>query len=427
MDILSAEFLSALLAIVVIDLVLAGDNAIVIALAARKLPPALQRRAVIWGSVGAVVVRSIMTLAVVWLLKVPGLLLAGGALLLWIAHKLMAPGGGHEEDSVDASTTFFGAMKTIVIADAVMGVDNVLAVAGAAHGSYLLVVLGLLISVPIVVWGSTLLLKLTERFPIIVMIGAGVLAFTGVKMMLSEPLVKPWLADADWIAPVAYLLGVGGLLLIGFARQSSAKLRAAQEAHDQRVPDAPRDATAILPADTVRLSSNAGAPAMKKILVPIDGSPNSLEALRHLMRHSAANTLEVLLLNVQPALTRRIGRHVSSAKRDAWRQERAEAATRAAREELTRHGVAHSLKVAVGDRAEAISAAALANGCQRIVVGTARKHSITRLIENSVTARLLDQASVPVEVVVGKSSSHWERWGLPATLGAALAAAIAAD
>ncbi|MBU6272086.1 MAG: YjbE family putative metal transport protein [Betaproteobacteria bacterium] len=427
MDILSAEFLSALLAIVVIDLVLAGDNAIVIALAARKLPPALQRRAVIWGSVGAVVVRSVMTLAVVWLLKVPGLLLAGGALLLWIAFKLMAPGGGHEEDSVDASTTFFGAMKTIVIADAVMGVDNVLAVAGAAHGSYLLVVLGLLISVPIVVWGSTLLLKLTERFPIIVMVGAGVLAFTGVKMMLSEPLVKPWLADADWIALVAYLVGVGGLLLIGFARQSTAKLRDAKEAHDQRVPDAQRDATEILPADTVRLSSNAGAPAMNKILVPIDGSPNSLEALRHLMRHSAVNTLEVLLVNVQPTLTRRIGRHVAGAERDAWRQERAEAATRVAREELLRHGVTHSLKVAVGDRAEAISAAALANGCQRIVVGTARKHSLTRLIENSVTARLLDQAPVPVEVVVGKTSSHWERWGLPATLGAALAAAIAAD
>jgi predicted tellurium resistance membrane protein TerC len=114
-------------------------------------------------------------------------------------------------------------MKTIVIADAVMGVDNVLAVAGAAHGSYLLVVLGLLISVPIVVWGSTLLLKLTERFPIIVMIGAGVLAFTGVKMMLSEPMVKPWLAGAEWVAPVAYLVGVGGLLLIGFLRQSAAR------------------------------------------------------------------------------------------------------------------------------------------------------------------------------------------------------------
>ena len=172
MEILSAEFFSALLAIILIDLVLAGDNAIVIALAARRLPPALQKRAVIWGSVGAVVVRSVMTLAVVWLLKIPGLLLAGGALLLWIALKLMAPGDGHDESKIDGSTTFFGAMKTIVIADAVMGVDNVLAVAGAAHGSYLLVVLGLLISIPIVVWGSTLLLKLTERFPAIIMIAS---------------------------------------------------------------------------------------------------------------------------------------------------------------------------------------------------------------------------------------------------------------
>lgn len=231
MDILSTEFFSALLAIVLIDLVLAGDNAIVIALAARRLPPHLQRKAVVWGSVGAVVVRSLMTLAVVWLLKVPGLLLAGGALLLWIAYKLMAPAKDHDENGFDASTTFFGAMKTIVIADAVMGVDNVLAVAGAAHGNYVLVVLGLLISVPIVVWGSTLLLRLTERFPMIVTLGAGVLAFTGVKMMMSEPLAKPWLdgmaahvpMGGQGLAVLFYLLGVGGVLLAGTLLQSKSK------------------------------------------------------------------------------------------------------------------------------------------------------------------------------------------------------------
>jgi YjbE family integral membrane protein len=231
MDILSTEFFSALLAIVLIDLVLAGDNAIVIALAARRLPPHLQRKAVVWGSVGAVVVRSLMTLAVVWLLKVPGLLLAGGALLLWIAYKLMAPAKDHDENGFDASTTFFGAMKTIVIADAVMGVDNVLAVAGAAHGNYVLVVLGLLISVPIVVWGSTLLLRLTERFPMIVTLGAGVLAFTGVKMMMSEPLAKPWLdgmaahvpMGGQGLAVLLYLLGVGGVLLAGMLLQPKGK------------------------------------------------------------------------------------------------------------------------------------------------------------------------------------------------------------
>lgn len=435
MEILSAEFFSALLAIILIDLVLAGDNAIVIALAARRLPPHLQKRAVIWGSVGAVVVRSLMTLAVVWLLKIPGLLLAGGALLLWIALKLMAPGDGHDESKIDGSTTFVGAMKTIVIADAVMGVDNVLAVAGAAHGSYLLVVLGLLISIPIVVWGSTLLLKLTERFPVIITLGAGVLAFTGVKMMLSEPLVKPWIAEMGWITPLAYLIGVGGLLLWGWTRQSNARLAEASGAHDERFADAAAPAAAQATAATVAPAtatevpslSARGEPAMTKVLVPIDGSPNALNALRHLLRSVPMDALRVVLLNVQPALNRRIGRHVAGAQRNGWRQERADAALRQAREELTRHGVAHEMRVAVGDRAELIGEIAAETGCSRIVIGTARKHSLTRLVENSVTARLLDRAPVPVEVVVGSSASKWERWGLPATLGAALAAAIAAD
>ncbi|MEO7403624.1 MAG: YjbE family putative metal transport protein, partial [Burkholderiales bacterium] len=139
-EILSAQFFSALLAIILIDLVLAGDNAIVIALAARRLPEPLRKRAIMWGAFGAIAVRSLMTLVVVWLLKIPGLLVAGGLLLLWIAYKLLTDNDGVDESKVASSATLGGAMKTIIIADAVMGVDNVLAVAGAAHGSYLLVV-----------------------------------------------------------------------------------------------------------------------------------------------------------------------------------------------------------------------------------------------------------------------------------------------
>ena len=150
MELFSAAWLSALLAIVLIDLVLAGDNAIVIALAARRLPAHLQKRAIVWGTVGAIIVRSLMTIGVVWLLKIPGLMLVGGLGLVWIAYKLLLPQeGGHDEHGAGPST-FWGAMKTIVIADALMGVDNVLGVAGAAKGSFDLVVIGLLISVPIV-------------------------------------------------------------------------------------------------------------------------------------------------------------------------------------------------------------------------------------------------------------------------------------
>ena len=188
MEPFSAAWLSALLAIVLIDLVLAGDNAIVIALAARKLPAHLRTRAIAWGTIGAIVVRTLMTLGVVWLLKIPGLMLVGGLGLVWIAYRLLAPDGGSASHEPTA-TTFVGAMKTIVIADALMGVDNVLGVAGAAKGSVELVVIGLLISVPIVVWGSTLVLRLVDRFPVITYLGAGVLAYTAAHMIVAEPLL----------------------------------------------------------------------------------------------------------------------------------------------------------------------------------------------------------------------------------------------
>jgi YjbE family integral membrane protein len=212
MEFLSAAWWSALLAIILIDLVLAGDNAIVIALAARNLPQHLQKKAIIWGTVGAIVVRSIMTVGVVWLLKIPGLMLIGGLGLLWIAYRLMAEDGGNDEHG-PVATTFWGAMKTIVIADALMGVDNVLGVAGAAHGAMDLVVIGLLISVPIVVFGSSIVLKLVERFPVIIQLGSAVLAFTAAKMIIGEPLLDTVFdpnAAARWGTYAVCIAGVLG-------------------------------------------------------------------------------------------------------------------------------------------------------------------------------------------------------------------------
>ncbi len=221
MELFSTPWWSALLAIILIDLVLAGDNAIVIALAARSLPPHLQRKAIAWGTIGAIVVRSVMTVGVVWLLKIPGLMLVGGLGLLWIAYKLLADQNNEEHDGPVVST-FWGAMKTIVVADALMGIDNVLGVAGAAHGSFDLVIIGLLISVPIVVFGSTMVLKLVERFPIIINLGAAVLAFTAAKMIVSEqwldgiyggPNALPSAASLHTIAQwLTYALAIAGVL-----------------------------------------------------------------------------------------------------------------------------------------------------------------------------------------------------------------------
>jgi YjbE family integral membrane protein len=214
MEFLSTAWWSALMAIVLIDLVLAGDNAIVIALAARNLPPQLRQKAIVWGTVGAIAVRSIMTVGVVWLLKIPGLMLVGGLGLIWIAYKLIADSKEDEHDG-PVIGTFWAAMKTIIVADALMGVDNVLGVAGAAHGSFDLVIIGLLVSVPIVVFGSSLVLKLVERFPLIIKLGAAVLAFTAAKMIVTEPLLDdvfdpPELLNttARWITYTATVAGV---------------------------------------------------------------------------------------------------------------------------------------------------------------------------------------------------------------------------
>jgi len=224
----TADFFSALLAIIVIDLVLAGDNAIVIALAARNLPAHQQKKAIVWGTIGAIGVRALMTLAVVWLLKIPGLLLAGGAALVWIAFNLLADAKDEHHDG-QQHTSLWSAMKTVIIADAVMGLDNVLAVAGAAHGSFALVVMGLLISVPLVVWGSSMVLKLVERFPLITYLGAGILAWTAANMIVSEPLSKAFFAEHPFISIGLYalilvaVLGGGHLAKLRTAATRSSK------------------------------------------------------------------------------------------------------------------------------------------------------------------------------------------------------------
>ena len=223
-ELLSPAWFSALGAIILIDLVLAGDNALVIGLAARNVPPAMQKKVVLWGTVGAIAIRAVLTMVVVYLLKIPGFLVVGGVALIYIGWKLTQDNsGGHE---IQSATSVRGAVQTIIVADAVMGVDNVLAVGGAAHGSMLLVFIGLAVSIPIVVWGSTLVLKLVERFPAIVWIGAGVLGWTAVKMILTEPLLAPWIADHSPARLALQIVVVGGLVGIPLWRSLLPRHRA---------------------------------------------------------------------------------------------------------------------------------------------------------------------------------------------------------
>lgn len=414
----TGTFLSALLAIVVIDLVLAGDNAIVIALAARNLPAHLQKRAILWGAMGAIAVRSLMTLVVVWLLKIPGLMLAGGAALVWIAYKLLVP---EEEEHADAATahapaaiSFWGAMRTIVVADALMGLDNVLAVAGAAHGSSLLVVLGLLISVPIVMWGSSLVLKVVERYPGVVYVGAGVLAWTAAKMMSGEPVLKPWTNSSPWLGWAFYLV-IPLVLAAGLAknhRRLASRIHARLAAFVPRLPRTHNGDQAL----------EEGDKTMLKVLVPIDGSPNALHAVRHVIReYQRAHNLELHLLNVQPRLSRHIGRFISRDRRDQFYREQAEQAMQPAQAALSAAQVPfHTHRVLGRDRARSIVETAQQLGCHHMVMGTARKNSLTRMVEDSVTDRVLELTTLPVEVIAGDAVSKLERFGIPAGIALGL-------
>ena len=207
----------------------------------------------------------------VWLLRIPGLLAVGGALLVWIAWKLLQPDEGSEsvESHAPVVTGFWSAMRTVIIADALMGLDNVLAVAGAAHGNLLLVVLGLAISVPIVMWGSTLVLKVVERYPAVVYFGSGVLVWTAVTMMLNEKLFNEWLM-AQGVPLRALYLTVPLLLGAAFFRNH----RQARVAHPCAAEGDGRTRSRQPRSPPQRRRTTA----MLKVLVPIEGSENSLNA-----------------------------------------------------------------------------------------------------------------------------------------------------
>jgi YjbE family integral membrane protein len=210
-EIYSQAFWIGLLKIIGVNIILSGDNAVVIALAARSLPQKQQTAAVLWGSGAAVVMRIILTIFAVALLTLPWLKLVGSLLLFLIGIKLLIP--EEDTDDVDASDNLIAAIKTILIADLVMSIDNVIAVAAAAGGSLTLLILGLAISIPLVIFGSTLLLHLMERWPVIITIGGGLLGFVAGEMLVTDPALKDWLAGAGVAFNEAGKPLVGGISL----------------------------------------------------------------------------------------------------------------------------------------------------------------------------------------------------------------------
>jgi len=211
----SPAFWVAVLQIIAIDIVLGGDNAVVIALASRRLPVNQRRQAIFWGVFGAIALRVVLIFFALQLLQIPYLKIVGGILLFWIGLKLMMPQdeGGHE---IDASSNLMGAIKTIIVADAVMSLDNVIAIAGAAKDSIGLVVFGLVVSVPIIVWGSKLVLMLMDRFPIVIVGGAALLGWIGGDMLVHDIVVKDWMmANAAWLKYGGPIIGAAFVIVVG--------------------------------------------------------------------------------------------------------------------------------------------------------------------------------------------------------------------
>ena len=215
MEILGSSFFWVTLGqIMMINIVLSGDNAVVIAMASRSLPPKQQKQAIFFGSFGAIVLRVILTFFAVLLLGLPWLKIIGAVLLGWIGIQMLLPEDGEEE--VSAHAQLWSAIKTIIVADFIMSLDNVLGVAAAAKGSLLLLILGLAISIPLIIYGSTFILKLMNRFPSIITLGGGVLGWVAGEMAIADPIVSPWVeGNADWLHSVAPMIGALSVVAVG--------------------------------------------------------------------------------------------------------------------------------------------------------------------------------------------------------------------
>ncbi len=220
---LTPEFWVALSQIILINIVLSGDNAVVIALASRSLPPKQQKKAILFGSVGAIGLRIVLTFFAVYLLSQPYLKLVGAALLLWIGIGLLKADDGEAE--LAGHSNLAAAVKTIIVADLVMSLDNVIGVAAAAKGDVLLLVVGLVISIPLIIYGSTLILKLMDRFPSIIVIGAGLLGWVAGEMAVGDPSIALWVEQHHYLhtlAPIA-----GALFVVGIGKWLDGRSRSA--------------------------------------------------------------------------------------------------------------------------------------------------------------------------------------------------------
>ena len=394
MSIASPEFWVALLQIIGVNIVLSGDNAVVIALAARGLPAKQQARAVAWGSGAAVVMRIVLTIVAVELLRMPYLKLVGAVLLLWIAVKLLIP-AKETEGHGTASSSLATAIRTILLADLVMSLDNVIAVAAAAKGSTMLLIIGLAISIPLVVFASRLLLNLMDKAPVLITVGAALLGWVAGEMAITDPAARGWveaqaasLHDAALAAvPIFqhYVASVAGAIGVVFVGKSLAS----------------RAARSVRKAPIVAVAHAPGT--LERVLLAVDGSENAARAVRHLIalrqNLGKARKIDVHLMNVQRPVSGDVGTFVSGETLQDYYRERSEQAMAPARAMLKEAGLTFREHRRVGDPGPSIAEVAQAEGCDHIVMGARGLGTHTGALLGSVARSTVENADVPVLLV----------------------------
>jgi YjbE family integral membrane protein len=383
---LTPDFLIAVGQIIMIDILLGGDNAVVIALACRKLPPRQRTQGILWGTAGAIVLRVILIFFALTLLQIPFLKIVGALLLLWIGIKLLLPEDEEAHGNIQASDKLWAAVKTVIVADFVMSLDNVIAIAGAAEGAgshqMPLVIFGLLVSIPIIVWGSQLVIKLMDRYPVVITLGGMLLGWIAGQMVISDPVLKGWTDGQGryfhYVVPALMALAV---LIIG--KWLAARARAARM---------PAVAAAAVPSG-----------GLQRFLLAVDGSKsaehavNFLVAMRRTMQ--TMQPMDVHLLNVRRPVSGDVSRFVAGETLKEYHEEGSELALAPARALLDAAGLGYQEHRRVGDPAQHIAEVAQQTGCDLIIMGTRGLGSHTAGLIGSVAQGTVAQSSVPVLLV----------------------------
>ena len=386
-------FWVALGKIVWVNILLSGDNAVVIALAARSLPEHQRQKAVIAGSAAAIVMRVLLTLFAVELLHFPYLKLIGALLLFWIGVQLLLPEDEHGE-GVESSSNLWGAVRTILVADLVMSLDNVIAVAAAAESGppesrLLLLIIGLGLSIPLIIFGSQLLMKVMSRYPIIITLGAALLGFVAGEMLVSDKAVDRYFSDFGTVGITLFeLAGAIGVVLVGkWLTRRRAEAQIAKAALARGGDAAPAQASA--------------SGALGRILVAVDGSPGSALAVQRALalRRQLGAAADLHFVNVQRPVMSDAARFVDGKALEAYHREQADLALAGARAQLADAGLTATEHMKVGEPGPTIAETARELGCDLVMVGAHGLGTSAAAILGSVAQDTIAHASQPVMVV----------------------------